>query len=116
MTSRLLLALGALSVGSVIAASASAQQAALPPLNFDQAAYITCREAHAMNPDASKALAVVLAEHSARVRGVMIPDGEQGAQLAHLVRGGCTLSPDAYLFTVVDRAVVAESSKLPKRR
>ena len=46
----------------------------------------------------------------------MIPDGEQGAQLAHLVRGGCTLSPDAYLFTVVDRAIVAESSKLPKRR
>ena len=26
-------------------------------LNFDQAAYITCREAHAMTPDARKALA-----------------------------------------------------------
>ena len=115
MTSRLLLALGALSVASVVAVSASAQQAAMPPLNFDQAAYITCREAHAMNPEARKALAVFLAEHSARVRGVMIPDGEQGAQLAHLVRGGCTLSPDAYLFTVVDRAIVAESSKLSKR-
>ena len=116
MTSRLLLALGALSVAGVVAVSASAQQAAMPPLNFDQAAYLTCREAHAMNPEARKALAVFLAEHSARVRGVMIPDGEQGAQLAHLVRGGCTLSPDAYLFTVVDRAIVAESSKLPKRR
>lgn len=114
MTSRLFLALAAL-----VAVSASAQAqtpAPMPPLNFDQAAYITCREAHAMNPEARKALAVFLAEHSARVRGVMIPDGEQGAQLAHLVRGGCTLSPDAYLFTVVDRAVVAESSKLPKRR
>lgn len=116
MTFRLLLALGALSVGSVVAVSASAQQAAMPPINFDQAAYITCREAHAMNAEARKALAVFLAEHSARVRGVMIPDGEQGAQLAHLVRGGCTLSPDAYLFTVVDRAIVAESSKLPNRR
>jgi len=114
MTSRILLSLAAL-----VAVSASAQAqtpAAMPPLNFDQAAYITCREAHAMNPEARKALAVFLAEHSARVRGVMIPDGEQGAQLAHLVRGGCTLSPDAYLFTVVDRAIVAESSKLPKRK
>ena len=110
MTSRFLIALGAL-----VAVSAAAQ-AQTSLLNFDHAAYITCREAHAMNPEARKALAVFLAEHSGRVRGVVIPDGEQGAQLAHLVRGGCTLSPDAYLFTVVDRAVVAESSKLPTRR
>lgn len=114
MTARILLSLAAL---VAVTATAQAQTPApMPPLNFDQAAYITCREAHAMNPEARKALAVFLAEHSARVRGVMIPDGEQGAQLAHLVRGGCTLSPDAYLFTVVDRAIVAESSKLPKRR
>ena len=110
MTSRFLLALG-----SLIAVSASAH-AQNPPLNFDQAAYITCREAHAMNPEARKALAIFLAEHSARVRGVIVPDGEQGAQLAHLVRGGCTLAPDAYLFTVIDRALVAELKKLPKRR
>jgi len=25
------------------------------------------------------------------------------------------LAPDAYLFTVIDRAIVAEASKLPKR-
>jgi len=95
---------------------AGAAQAQMPPLNFDQAAYITCKEAHAMNPEARKALAVFLVEHSARMRGVVIPDGEQGAQLGHLVRGGCTLSPDAYLFTVVDRAILAEMAKLPKRR
>ena len=47
---------------------------------------------------------------------MVIPDGEQGAQLAHLVRGGCTLAPDAYLFTVIDRAILAELPKLPKRR
>jgi putative flavoprotein involved in K+ transport len=29
--------------------------------------------------------------------------------------GGCTLAPDAYLFTVIDRAITAELSKLPKR-
>jgi hypothetical protein len=84
-------------------------------LNFDQAAYITCREAHAMTPDARRALANSLAEHSARTRGVVIPDGDHGAHLALLVRGGCTLSPDAYLFTVIDRAILAEKDKLPKR-
>jgi hypothetical protein len=39
-----------------------------------------------------------------------------GAQLAHLVRGGCTLAPDAYLFTVIDRAILAEQKNLPKRQ
>ena len=39
-----------------------------------------------------------------------------GAQIAYLVRGGCTLAPDAYLFTVIDRAIIAEMSKLPKRQ
>lgn len=96
--------------------SAGAVQAQMPPTNFDQAAYITCKEAHAMTPDARKTLALFLAEHSARYRGVIIPDGPVGAQLAHLVRGGCTLAPDAYLFTVIDRAVLAELTKLPKRQ
>ena len=31
-----------------------------------------------MNPEARKALAVYLAEHSARYRGVAIPDGQRG--------------------------------------
>jgi hypothetical protein len=96
--------------------TASAVQAQMPPLNFDQAAYITCKDAHAMNPAARKALAEYLAEHAARRRGVTIPDGPMGTQLAHLVRGGCTLSPDAYLFTVIDRAILAEQSRLPKRQ
>jgi hypothetical protein len=38
-----------------------------------------------------------------------------GVQLAHLVRGGCTLSPDAYLFSVIDRAIAVEARRLPKR-
>ncbi len=110
MTARILVAVAAL-----LAASASAQAQA-PPLNFEQAAYITCRDAHAMQPQARQALAVYLADHAARHRGVVIPENEQGAQLAHLVRGGCTLAPDAYLFTVIDRALVAELAKLPKRQ
>ena len=85
------------------------------PLTFDQAAYITCREAHAMAPDARRAVATFLAEHAARRHGARIPDGEAGAQLALLVRGGCTLYPDAYLLTVIERAIVADLPKLPKR-
>lgn len=97
----------------LVAASAQAQTA---PLNFDQAAYITCKQAHDMAPEPRKALAIFLAEHSARYRGVTLPEGEVGAQLGHLVRGGCTLAPDAYLFTVIDRAILAELKRLPKRR
>jgi hypothetical protein len=96
--------------------AATAAQAQVPPTNFDQAAYITCKEAHAMQPEARKTLAIFLAEHASRYHGVTIPDGPQGAQVAYLVRGGCTLAPDAYLFTVIDRAIIAEMSKLPKRQ
>ena len=95
---------------------ATAAQGQMPPTNFDQAAYITCKEAHAMQPEARKTLAIFLAEHASRYHGVTIPDGPQGAQIAYLVRGGCTLAPDAYLFTVIDRAIIAEMSKLPKRQ
>ena len=100
-------------------ASAAQAQVARPPVaptTFDQAAYITCREAHTMVPEQRKQLAIMLAEHAARYRGVMIPDDQRGAQLALLVRGGCTLAPDAYLFTVIDRAIVAETDRLPKRQ
>jgi hypothetical protein len=94
----------------------TAAQAQVAPTNFDQAAYITCKEAHAMAPEPRKMLATYLANHAAAYRGVVIPDGEIGAQIGHLVRGGCTMAPDAYLFTVIDRAIVAELSKLPRRR
>ena len=100
---------------SALMMSSSAALAQTVPLNFEQAAYITCREAHAMNVEARKARAIYLAEQSARYRGVAIPDDERGGHLALLVRGGCTLAPDAYLFTVIDRAIVAEKDKLPKR-
>lgn len=104
-----------LAAATLLAVSATAN-AQMPPLNFDQAAYITCKQAHDMAPEPRKMLAVYLADHASRYRGVVIPDNELGAQLAHLVRGGCTLAPDAYLFTVIDRAIVAEMSKLPKRK
>lgn len=95
---------------------APAVQAQTAPTNFDQAAYITCREAQAMGAEPRKQLALFLADHSARYRGVTIPEDERGGQLASLVRGGCTLAPDAYLFTMIDRAILAEKDRLPKRQ
>ncbi len=58
-----------------------------------------------MNPEARKALAVYLAEHAgslSRRDGPRWSDGRPARP--YLVRGGCTLAPDAYLFTVIDRA------------
>jgi hypothetical protein len=102
---------------TLVAASAIAHaQAQGQAPSFDTAAYMTCRDAQNMPVEPRKQLAIFLAEHSARYHGVSIPDDEQGARLALLVRGGCTLAPDAYLFTVIDRAIVAELSKLPKRQ
>lgn len=105
--------LGALiTFAAIVAADAVAQTQGL---TFERAAYVSCRDAHALPRSQRVALAEFLADHVARHHGVTIPDGEQAAQLASLVRGGCTISPDAYLFVVIDRAVAAESGKLPKR-
>ena len=104
-----------IAAGVALLALATTAQAQNGPMNFDQAAYITCREAQAMNQEARKSLAIYLAQHSARYRGVALPDDQRGGELAMLVRGGCTLAPDAYLFTVIDRAILAEKDKLPKR-
>jgi hypothetical protein len=105
-----------LATAALLLAASTAAQSQMPPTNFDQAAYVTCREAQNMQPEARKTLAVYLAEHSSRYRGGVIPEGDQGAHLALLVRGGCTLAPDAYLFTVIDRAILSELPRLPKRR
>jgi hypothetical protein len=104
----------ALGIGVVAVSAVSTAQA--QSLKFDTAVYVTCREAQAMTPDARRSLAVFLAGHSAAHRGVTIPEDARGGNLAMLVRGGCTLAPDAYLFTVIDRAIQAEIGQLPKRR
>jgi hypothetical protein len=66
-------------------------------------------------PLSSRAASTFLIDQTARRHGVVIPEDERGAQLGHLVRDGCTPSPDACLFAVIDRAVIAVSSKLPNR-
>jgi hypothetical protein len=103
-------------IGGLLLVCAGAQaQTPMPALNFEQAAYVTCKEAQAMLPESRKTLAVFLADHASRYHGVVIPNDDRGTQVAYLVRGGCTLAPDAYLFSVIDRAILAEMSKLPKR-
>jgi hypothetical protein len=97
-------------------ASASAYAQTAAPMSFEEAAFVTCRDAQAMPAERRKQVAIFLGEQSARYRGVTIPEDDRGAQLALLVRGGCTLAPDAYLFTVIDRAILAEKDKLPKRQ
>jgi hypothetical protein len=108
MTAKVLLA-------AVVLVAPIAAHAQSARLTFDQAAYVTCREAQAMPPEARKQLAIFLAEHAARYRGVALPNDERGGQLGMLVRSGCTLTPEAYLFTVIDRAIVAEKTNLAKR-
>ncbi|MDB5488001.1 MAG: hypothetical protein JWQ58_1716 [Reyranella sp.] len=100
---------------AVLALSTAIAQAQSPTLSFDSAAYVTCREAQAMTPEARRAVAAFLVERTARRHGVVIPEDERGAQLGHLVRGGCTLAPDAYLYAAIDRAVISEVARLPKR-
>src|SRR5262245_16264306 len=100
---------------SLAAAFTGSAEAQAPALGFDQAAYVTCLPAQAMAPDSRRALATFLAENSSRRYGVTVPEDARGAQVAFLVRGGCSLYPDSYLYVVVDRAVLAERSNLPKR-
>lgn len=100
---------------SFAAAFTGSAEAQAPALGFDQAAYVTCREAQAMTPDSRRVLATFLAENSARRYGVTVPEDARGGRVALLVRGGCSLYPDSYLYVVVDRAVLAERANLPKR-
>jgi hypothetical protein len=89
-------------------------QSQTAPLGFEQSVYVTCREAQAMNVEARKSLAVFLAEHSALNRGVHLPDGERGAYLALLVRGGCTLGARRLSFHRDQSRDRGKKEKLPK--
>jgi len=105
----------AIAAGAVLLSLASAAQAQTAPPTFDRAAYVTCREAQAMSVETRRSLAMMLAEQSARLRGVAIPADQRGGELAMLVRSGCTMAPEAYLYAVIDRAIIAEKDRLPRR-
>jgi hypothetical protein len=59
-------------IGSVVLVSISAAAEA-QTFNFDEAAYVTCREAQEMPPATRRALAIFLAEHAAHNAALRFP-------------------------------------------
>ncbi|MFI5000896.1 MAG: hypothetical protein ACHQK9_13535 [Reyranellales bacterium] len=111
-----ILGAAALAASAVALLSGPVQAQSQPgTLRFEEAAYVSCRDAQAMTPVDRRNVAVFLAEHSSRYHGVMLPDGEEGTRLGQLVRAACTLYPESKLFGVIDRAIVLERDKLAKR-
>lgn len=51
-------------------------------------------------------------ENAARHYGISLHDNEQtGVELGNLARAGCTMFPNAYLFTILSSAVRAVAAK-----
>ena len=95
---------------------ATAAQAQKPLTYFDRAAYVTCREVDAMSIEVRATLTGFLIQHAAQMRSVPVPNGDHRAQVEGLIRGGCVLSPEAHFYTIVDRAIVTQDVRLPRRQ
>ena len=90
---------------------ATAQEAPMPP--FEELVFLSCSEAQAMEPTERVAIARFLADRAAVHYGIALPDDEAaGRELGILVRGACTMFPQAYLFGVVAQAVRVEAERL----
>ncbi|MCU0839035.1 MAG: hypothetical protein MUE49_09980 [Rhodospirillales bacterium] len=101
-------ATAALFAATLMALPAFAQD---PGMSFDDAAYVTCREADAMAREKRVALAVALVQRAAAHYGVTIGDGSAAeTQVAGMLRAGCTLFPDAYVQTLAALAVRRQTS------
>lgn len=91
-------------LGALLALPAQAQQ--WQPMTFEQAAYVTCAEAERMSSEQRTNIGLFLAENAAMHYGVTLKDSEQtGVELGNLVRYGCTMFPNAYLFTTISSAI-----------
>lgn len=110
MTRAQLLVGGAL--GVLLALPAHAQQAQPQTMSFEQAAYTTCAEAQDMSDQQRMNIGLYLAENAARHYGISLHDSEQtGVELGNLARAGCTMFPNAYLFTIISSAVRAVATQ-----
>jgi hypothetical protein len=110
MTRAQLLAAGAL--GGLLALPVQAQQAQTQTMSFEQAAYTTCIDAQQMSEHERMNIGLFLAENAARHYGISLHDNEQtGVELGNLARAGCTMFPNAYLFTILSSAVRAVAAK-----
>jgi hypothetical protein len=110
MTRAQQLAAGA--VGGLLSLPVQAQQLQTQTMSFEQAAYTTCAEAQDMSEQERRNIGLFLAENAARHYGISLHDDEQtGVELGNLARAGCTMFPNAYLFTILSSAVRAVAAK-----
>jgi hypothetical protein len=98
-----MLASAALAAGLLVSTQASAVD-----LVFEDLVYLSCQDVHEMSAADRQAVGEYLAERSADRHGVAWPlENDLGDDTGFLVVGACTMNPDAYLFAVIDRAIVA---------
>ena len=65
-----------------------------------------------MSEQQRRNVGMFLAENAARHYGISLHDSEQtGVELGNLARAGCTMFPNAYLFTILSSAVRAVAAK-----
>ncbi len=100
---------------AVVTPAAAQEAGMMPP--FEELVYVTCSEAQAMEPARRIEVARFLAHHAAARYGIALQEtGEAGRELRILVRGACTMFPQAYLFGVVAQAVRVEAERLMAER
>jgi hypothetical protein len=110
---RRMLTLGLL--GLALTVTPAVAQESLPP--FEELVYLSCSDAQAMEPAERVAVARHLAERAAAHYGIALADNEAvGRELGILVRGGCTMFPQALLFGVIAQAVRVEAERLTAAR
>jgi hypothetical protein len=94
---------------------AAAQEVPLPP--FEELVFLSCSEAQTMDPGERVAIARFLANRAAAHYGIALPDEEAaGRELGILVRGACTMFPQALLFGVIAQAVRVEAERLAAKQ
>ena len=87
----------------------------MPP--FEELVFLSCSDAQAMEPTERVAVARYLADRAAAHYGIALADNEAvGRELGVLVRGGCTMFPQALLFGVIAQAVRVEAERLAAAR
>ena len=74
-------------------------------MSYEDAAYVTCRDAQAMPRQNRVAFAVALVKRASDFYGVpYVQGGSLDSQLGTLIRAGCTVYPSAYLHNVTATA------------
>ena len=110
MTRAQVLVAGAL--GGLLSLPVQAQDVPAQTMSFEEAAYVTCLDAQQMSEQQRRNVGMFLAENAARHYGISLHDSEQtGVEPGNLARAGCTMFPNAYLFTILSSAVRAVAAK-----